>query len=302
MKSSHMTTAAITDGGDTLINQLIDFIPSHLIPIKTDSKKADYIFHSVFGKKVHRYNGIRIFITGENVTPNFNITDYAIGFDHLSFADRYKRIPLYRFYANAYNSLCSTRPDPESILNSKSRFCSYVMSNTKNSAPERTSIYEALSEYKVVSSGGKWRNNVGGPVSDKIQFQSTCKFALAIENSSSPGYCTEKFAQAAQSNCVPIYWGDPTITQQFNPKAFINVHDYHSLPDLIHEVRQIDQNDDRYLSMLAEPWFVDGKEPAELKSESIQQFLGNIFSQPYDNAFRRNRSRWGIKYVKKLRK
>ena len=60
------------------------------------------------------------------------------------------------------------------------------MSNTKNSAPERESIYHAISEYKMVSSGGRWRNNVGGPVDDKIAFQSSCKFALAIENSSSP--------------------------------------------------------------------------------------------------------------------
>lgn len=293
-----MKTFAITDAGETLINQLIEFIPSQLMPSRTNRKTANYVFHSVFGRKVHRYDGIRIFVTGENVTPDFNTSDYSVGFDHLTFGDRYKRIPLYRFYKGAYTNLCSPRQDPTTILSTKSHFCSYVMSNTKDSAPERISIYDALSEYKQVSSGGKWRNNVGGPVSDKIQFQSSCKFALAIENSSSPGYCTEKFAQAAQSNCVPIYWGDPTIAQQFNSKAFINAHEYHSLADLTDAVRQIDQDDTRYLSMLAEPWFVDGKEPDELKSESIQQFLGNIFSQPYENAYRRNRSRWGIKYVK----
>ena len=297
-----MKTFAITDAGETLINQLIEFIPSQLMPSRTNRKTANYVFHSVFGRKVHRYDGIRIFVTGENVTPDFNTSDYSVGFDHLTFGDRYKRIPLYRFYIGAYTNLCSPRQDPTTILSTKSQFCSYVMSNTKDSAPERISIYDALSEYKQVSSGGKWRNNVGGPVSDKIQFQSSCKFALAIENSSSPGYCTEKFAQAAQSNCVPIYWGDPTIAQQFNSKAFINAHEYHSLGDLTDAVRQIDQDDTRYLSMLAEPWFVDGKEPDELKSESIQQFLGNIFSQPYENAYRRNRSRWGIKYQKKLRK
>lgn len=297
-----MKTFTISDGGESLINQLIEFIPSQLMPNRTNRKTANYVFHSVFGRKVHRYDGIRIFVTGENVTPDFNTTDYAVGFDHLTFGDRYKRIPLYRFYKGAYTNLCSPRQDPTTILSTKSHFCSYVMSNTKDSAPERISIYDALSEYKQVSSGGKWRNNVGGPVSDKIQFQSSCKFALAIENSSSPGYCTEKFAQAAQSNCIPIYWGDPTIAQQFNSKAFINAHEYHSLADLTDAVRQIDQDDTRYLSMLAEPWFVDGKEPDELKSESIQQFLGNIFSQPYENAYRRNRSRWGIKYQKKLRK
>ncbi len=295
-----MKSYTLTDGGESLINQLIEFIPNELLPTYTHNREADYVFHSVFGKKVLKHEGIRIFATGENVIPDFNIVDYAVGFEYLSFGDRYKRIPLYRFFENAYKALCSERSDPISIKNQKNRFCSYVMSNTKNSAPERESIYHALSEYQPISSGGKWRNNVGGPVSDKIEFQSTCKFALAIENSSSPGYCTEKFAEAAQSNCIPIYWGDPTITQQFNPKSFINAHDYESFNDLTDAVRQIDQDEQLYLSMLAEPWFINEKEPEALKATSITNFLTHIFNQPYETAFRRNRSRWGIKYTKKL--
>lgn len=296
-----MKTSTMTDGGEPLINQLIRFIPNDLLPPLTKKREADYVFYSVFGNKVLKHPGIRIFVTGENVIPDFNIADYAIGFNYISFGDRYKRIPLYRFFTDAYQTLCSPRPDPIYIKNQKNKFCSYVMSNTKNSAPERESIYHALSEYKTVSSGGKWRNNVGGPVSDKIQFQSTCKFALAIENSSSPGYCTEKFAQAAQSNCVPIYWGDPTIAQQFNPKSFINAHDYESFNDLADAIRHIDQNENLYLSMLNEPWFINGKEPEDLKSASITNFLTNIFNQPHETAYRRNRSRWGIKYLKKLK-
>ena len=175
------------------------------------------------------------------------------------------------------------------------------MSNTKNSAPEREFIYHALSEYKKVSSGGRWRNNIGGPVDDKIDFQSSFKFALAIENSSSPGYCTEKFAQAAQSHCVPIYWGDPTIAQQFNPKSFINAHDYTSFSELTDAIRQIDQDEKLYLSMLKEPWFINGKEPEDLKSASITNFLTNIFKQSHETAYRRNRSRWGMKYIKKIK-
>ena len=113
---------------------------------------------------------------------------------------------------------------------------------------------------------------------DKIAFQSSCKFALAIENSSSSGYCTEKFAQAAQSNCVPIYWGDPTIAQQFNPKSFINAHDYESFNDLTDTIRQIDQDENLYLSMLKEPWLINGKEAVALNSASFPNFLTHIFS------------------------
>ena len=100
------------------------------------------------------------------------------------------------------------------------------MSNTKNSAPERTEIVEALERYKQVDCGGKWRNNVGGPVEDKIEFQRSRKFVIAFENYSHPGYLTEKFAQAAQYNAIPIYWGDSTVAEQLNPASSINVHDF----------------------------------------------------------------------------
>lgn len=294
-------TMSMIDGSEALIKQLIDFIPQKACPVEIDNKRAGYIFHSVSGKRVLSCPGIRIFVTGENVIPDFNISDYAIGFDYIEFGDRYKRIPLYRFYTEAYQALCAPRPDPKTILNQKTHFCAYVMSNTKHSAPEREFIYHALSEYKMVSSGGKWRNNVGGPVEDKIAFQASCKFALAVENSSSPGYCTEKFAQAAQSNCVPIYWGDPSIAKQFNPKAFINAHEYSSFNELKEAVQKIDNDDGLYRSMLAEPWFINGEEPGELKHESIAAFLENIFTQRHSDAFRRNRSRWGKKYARKFK-
>ncbi|CAI8311994.1 MAG: Alpha-(1,3)-fucosyltransferase FucT [Opitutia bacterium UBA7350] len=150
--------------------------------------------------------------------------------------------------------------------------------------------------------GGKWRNNTGGPVPDKIAFQTAYKFVLAVENYSAPGYLTEKFAQAAQSNAIPIYWGDPTITQYINPKAFINCHDFESPQALVAKVREIDNDDAAYRAMLSEPWFINGEEPPEWRDATFTNFLCNIFDQPHESAYRRNRSRWGIKTEVRLNK
>ena len=38
------------------------------------------------------------FVTGEDECPNFNLCDYALGFEHLEYGDRYLRFPLYYFY------------------------------------------------------------------------------------------------------------------------------------------------------------------------------------------------------------
>ena len=279
---------------------ILPFVEDRYELVRTNDRNADYVFHSCLGHEVLKYSGIRIFVTGENVSPNFNISDYALAFDPLEFGDRYCRLPLFKLYKDAYAILCRARRPAEEAIKMKSGFCAYVMSNTKDSAPQRTQIFDALSQYKQVDSGGKWRNNVGGPVADKIAFQSKYKFVIAFENSSSPGYLTEKFAQAAQSNAIPIYWGDPTIAQTFNPKAFVNCHDFPSFEAVVERVKQIDSDDQLYKQMLSEPWFHNGEELESLRDTTFTHFLSHIFDQAYETAYRRNRSRWGLKSEKRL--
>ena len=266
----------------------------------TSDYNADYVIHSCMGYEVLKYSGIPIFVCGECVSPNFNISDYALAFDRMQFGDRNHWFPLIKLYTDAYEVLKSPRTPAEEIIKQKSDFCAYVMSNTKNSAPIRIEIFKRLNRYKKVSSGGRWRNNVGGPVADKLSFQSQHKFAIAFENNSHPGYLTEKFAEAAQAGAIPIYWGDPEIGNYFNSKAFINCHDYPTLDEAVSRVIEIDQDEALYRQMLAEPWFPNNTEPKILREDSIKSFLKNIFDQPLEEAYRRNRSRWGMKYEKSL--
>ena len=267
----------------------------------TDDASAPFVFHSHYGFDVLKYPGVRIFITGENVSPHMGISDYAMAFDRMTFGDRYRWLPLLRL-REAYDSLLRDRPDPETVMRNKSDFCSYVVSAAQSSAPERMRIFDLLSRYKTVNSGGRWRNNVGGPVKDKLAFQRKHKFVIAFENSSTPGYLTEKFVDAAEADAVPIYWGDPLIGTIFNPKAFINCHDHESLEEVVEVVRRVDSDDDAYGAMLAEPWFRDGGEPDCLKLESFREFLSGIFDGNPEQAYRRNRGRWGVKQERLLRR
>jgi hypothetical protein len=59
----------------------------------------------------------------------------------------------------------------------------------------------------------------------KVDFLRAYKFVIAFENSSSPGYNTEKLTDAIEADCVPIYWGDPEIGRSFNVRRFVNAHD-----------------------------------------------------------------------------
>lgn len=291
---------AITDSPQDFIKNVLYFV-SDLYDFEiTHDRDADYIFYSVDGYDVLKYSGVRIFVTGENVTPNFAVTDYAMAFDKLTFGDRYIWFPLIKLYREAYEALVTPRRPAAEVLKEKSSFCAYVMSNTKNSAEERTQIFDLLSAYKTVNSGGKWRNNIGGRVKNKLEFQAKHKFVIAFENSSSPGYLTEKFAEAAAADAVPIYWGDPDIGKTFNTKSFINCHDFNSLEEAATYVQKVDQDDRLYKEILSEPWFPNGIEPECLKDDTFRSFLDHIFCQDLNAAFRRNRSRWGQKTEERL--
>jgi len=291
---------AIVDADMSIVEPILEFIKDQYSIELTDDPTADYVIHSVGGYDVLRYSGIRIFVAGENVSPNFMISDYAMTFEKLNFGDRYVWLPLIKLYREAYSALTCPRPPVDNVLSTKTDFCAYVMSNTSNSASERTEIFDLLSDYKLVNSGGLWRNNVGGRVPDKRLFQLKHKFVIAFENCSHPGYLTEKFADAAASNTVPIYWGDPEIASVFNPKAFINCHDFQTLEEVVQRVKEIDQNEILYRKMLSEPWFPNDIEPKCLQDETFSIFLSNIFDQEIEKAYRRNRGRWGKKKERQL--
>ena len=241
------------------------------------SESPDYLIFSVFGYTNLNYeNCIKIFYTGENLTPDFNICDYAIGFDYLSFGDRYMRLPLYVAYG--IEKLAQPKViDREKVLNRK--FCSYVVSNNIGS-PERGRFFHLLSEYKKVDSGGRWENNVGGPVPDKLDFIKDYKFNIAFENSMYDGYTTEKIMEPMLVNSLPIYWGNRLVGRDFNPSSFINASDFSSLESVVEHIVRLDNNDDMYLSVLSEPWFNDDHY-LNWKTRFFS-FFDNIFNRPID--------------------
>ena len=159
-----------------------------------------------------------------------------------------------------------------------------VVSNGLNA--DRLEFFKQLSLYKNVDSGGKVLNNVGGPVKSKLEFQKKYKFSLAFENSKSNGYTTEKIVDAFASGGIPIYWGDPLITNVFNPKAFINANEFETEEALIEFIKKIDTDNQLYLSYIKEPMLQD-KEYLKKATKSFNKYLDFIFNQDLKVAKRR---------------
>jgi len=281
-----------------LADQLLEWI-SDRYDIELVSRDAQYVLFSCYGYNVLKHAGVRIYVTGENVLPDFNICDYALGCGYLDFGDRYYRLPLYRFYTPTYDRVLNPRRPPEEIIREKTGFCAFVASNMEGD-PARQRIVELLNGYKPVDLGGRWMNNVGGPVADKLAFQAGYKFVIAFENTSTPGYLCEKILDAFACDAIPIYWGDPEASRDFNSEAFVDCHACGSLEAAVERVKQIDQDDALYRRMLEAPAFRNGIEPDYLREERIKAFLYHIFDPPLEQAFRRNRGRWGMKYERRL--
>ena len=265
------------------------------------SENPDFVFCSIFGRRHLKYDCAKIYYTGENIIPDFNLVDYAMGFQEISFYDRYLRLPHYVLYPRACKlALAKPTMTDEQLLGR--RFCNYVVSNAV-SCKERGQIIDALSSYKSLDSGGRYHNNVGGPVADKIEFSKGYKFSIAVENSGARGYTTEKIMEAFASQSVPIYWGNPDIVKEFNPDSFICVHDFSTFEEMVEYVRKVDNDDEKYLKMVKAPIIREAEEGAPeslakkcLDEDYLSDFLYEICSQNPEDAIRRNRIYQGKYY------
>lgn len=242
------------------------------------SDKPDFIFYSVFSVEHFQYrNCVKIFLGGEPVVPNFNDCDYAIGYIYLDFGDRYLRVA--NMLANSVgigtNPSIQERKLVEPSMFDR-RFCNFIYSNDTrgDGALLRKDFCKKLMKYKLVDCPGKILHNMDASeleerfvenkdnkiiVKDnnwqesKIKFLKKYKFTIAFENLSIPGMTTEKLLNPLQAYSIPIYWGNPLVTKEFNSKAFINCNDFdNNFDQVIQRIKELDENKNEYLAMLRE--------------------------------------------------
>ena len=237
----------------------------------TDS--PDYVICSVFGNNYKKYNCTRILFTGENTRPNLVDYHFNFGFDYVD-DDRYYRLPLYLIYGSPEELL--TKLSFEDNLKQKTKFCSFVVGNPN--AKERLEFFDLLCKYKMVDSGGPVRNNIGRNLDpgEKVEWCRQYKFSLCFENSSYPGYTTEKLFQAMQSNTIPIYWGNPSVARDFNPGSFIHVN--YGYSDAIELIKEIDKDNDLYRIIYEQQYYPNNQLTEYTKTENILNQFRRIFN------------------------
>ena len=273
---------------------------------------AEYVFYSPFTPDHHLAGPdvIKVFITGENLCPDFNSCDYAISCEYLELGDRHLRVPTYATYEDA-KKLASRPKLNVAELSAKSEFCNFVYSNNRLAHQTREQFFNAISAFSPVVSAGRFLRNSDSLIaleSDndwkhaKQKFLKQFRFTIAIENSGKPGYITEKIMDALIAKTVPIFWGDPRITEEFNSDAFFHLRDYKNYSEAIYDIKQLDANRPRLLEMINAPVFTGGIDRVDQYVSAGQAFIEAIFDQNLTAARRRPRHGWTQWLEQKRRK
>lgn len=264
--------------------------------VEITDNDPDYIICSVFGPLYEycRYPQVRIMYTGENYIPDFNLVDYGICNYPVSFQDRSFYFPFCIDEFGHCESLTKKdRNYPDSILQGKCYFANFIAGH-ESEYSIRGDFFKKLCGYKRVESPGTYLNNMpnGETVQwdndSKRQFQSKCKFTLCFESTKHEGFVTEKIVDAFYADTIPVYYGSDNVKDIFNEKAFINCADFESFDAVMEYIKELDQDDEKYLAMLRQPIFVEEGFPQK-KLQELEDYLCHIFDQPLEKAYRRSR-------------
>ena len=264
------------------VEDFITPILSNEYSVILDKNKPDILFHSIFNRMQEspKYTCKKVLILAENWRPSQFSTNYSVSFD--PYTGTNYRLPLWQMYCLLKPNFIQRLLDRKTVQDFE-RFCAFTVSNGSNHL--RSTHFDILNKYKKVHAYGKVRTNTlelrkategvyWRDAKDNFFLEHPHKFMMAYENTSYPGYSTEKIMDAFLVGSLPIYWGDPKIEKDWNPKAFINVMKNSNWLDI---VKKLDNDKSFWLDMYLEPVFTSEQQERHLDNiNSFEQWLMDI--------------------------
>jgi GR25 family glycosyltransferase involved in LPS biosynthesis len=262
------------------------------VPVTLDMENPNLVITGPFQKDARSYPGVpKVFFTGENRGPDTDSDTFLnLGFRY-DMGDSYIRVPLWILEINWWgadpNQIQNPKPialsdcmkvNPE-LLDRKKKFCAFVASNPTN--PTRNDAFQILNRWRPIDSAGRlFCNRTEGPLPcsqgggggelTKVEYYKDYQFALTFENTSAPGYTTEKLFHAKVAGCVPIYWGDAFVDRDFDPRGFINANQMGNAQGFINLVSKVVNDPEEWRKMASVPALsVEKKDWCERTMETV---------------------------------
>ena len=118
-------------------------------------------------------------------------------------------------------------------------------------AIDRIALYKAFSQRVNTASGGRVENNIGYtvPKGDELDWLMNCKFVIGYENTTYPGYITEKPYQAWLAGAIPIYSAHRSVLGKINRASVVFAPDFESNNEIVENVVQLLEDRDAYCAI-----------------------------------------------------
>jgi GR25 family glycosyltransferase involved in LPS biosynthesis len=230
--------------------------------IKTIIDETIDVFIYCFEDEVNiNNNSLNIFINGEKENK-YEDSDIGIVCTKKNYIHKYNI-----YFPQLFSSLYERKNNYKVLLNNhKTKFCAYMYSYNLE---YRVNLYKYISTYKKVDSLGKSCNEEGynddrhvynddETYNDiAVQKYSTYKFVLALENGIQEGYVTEKLINPIIAGSIPIYAGPNDIFNIINKERLIYIYDFTDYYDLLEYIKEVDNNDGLYNSIIEKKIFVN---------------------------------------------
>jgi hypothetical protein len=188
--------------------------------------------------------------------------DCVLGFEE-SRDNRYVHCPLYLLYLQSNKLILEQIQDGGSSVATPASppptLATAVITNSVHGR-ERMRFTQRLEEKMPVFYGGRYKNNIGGPIGGHynsqaiIDFYKRGKFAITMENTFGPYYITEKLVNGLRAGVIPVYWGTDRVSEFFNPRRFFHLKSTATDEDMSELIeRMCKLTDEEYLNIIREP-------------------------------------------------
>ncbi len=259
--------------------------------IVESDENPDLLLYSIFNGVDHlRYDCHKLVVLGENMDPDPAICDFSVSMRENSERNFYW--PLFE-PERVLAMLPESEPraiDPRHAQD-KTRFCCFLYSN--RAPQERIELCKLLMQRKAVDCPGQVLNNM--PMPDRVrlienrgadqweeakrELYSRYRFTISFENEREPLYITSKIFTPLTVGSIPIYWGAPEITELFNPRCFVNCHDFDSLEAVSDHVMAIENDPELYRQYREAPPVLPSSRLYQMTPDAVVGLFDRIVSE-----------------------
>jgi hypothetical protein len=171
-------------------------------------------------------------------------------------------VPLFVPYIYA-NNFVDKLTENKSIVSVPQKDVCVIITNPGGGV--RNMFLNELDKNFNVVYAGAYKNNIGQNIPfayntpEFLNFICQFKFIISMENSRNDTYITEKIIHGLLTNTVPVYWGSTRVFDYFNNERILCLEDETSINNTINLMKDICNNNDKWLEKVNQPNFVNNK-------------------------------------------